>query len=329
MPDADLSTAADGGKLGTRADVEAQVRRMLADPRAGQTLVRFHGQWWGLGSLADIAKDADSYPAFAPSIIPSLEGELEAFVRATTIEKDGGLAALLQSPHTFVDEPLAKHYGVARPPGAGFQPVELDPKRYAGLLTQPGLLSYYAETNQTSPVRRGQFVRERLLCQELPPPPAGVDVEVPVPSKTATTRERWAAHSAVPQCASCHKLIDPIGFAFETFDGVGKWRDRENNKVIDASGELIDAGDASGTFTGVRGLADRLAGSRVARACLVTQWFRYAHGRHEGPQDRCVLDDLGRTLDQTSGGVRALVTAATIADSFLYQGPQAAEGGSP
>src|SRR6185295_2197105 len=140
----------------------------------------------------------------------------------------------------------------------------------AGLLTQPALLAKLAHPNQTSPIRRGIFVREKLLCQTLPPPPANIRIVPPDPDPNATTRERFGQHTANEFCRNCHKLIDPVGFGFEAYDQLGRFRTTENNRPVDSSGELVGSGESAidGPFASAPELARRLASSQTVRTCL-------------------------------------------------------------
>src|SRR5262249_1379468 len=160
---------------------------------------------------------------------------------------------------------LAAFYGIAQPPGTGFVRVDLDPSRRGGLLTQASFLAIHAHPVFTSPVLRGKFVRERLLCQTLPDPPANVNTSLPPPTAGQTTRDVLAAHRKNPACASCHQLMDPIGVGFEHFDAVGLWRDEENGAPIDDSGEVVQTTDLDGAFHGAVELSARLAQSEQVR----------------------------------------------------------------
>jgi hypothetical protein len=203
--------------------------------------------------------------------------------------------------------------------------VAFDGGQRAGVLTQGSLMTLLASANQASPILRGKFVREQVLCQSLPPPPNDIMVTPPPLDKNLSTRERFAAHSASPQCVGCHTLMDPIGFGFENFDGTGIWRDTENGKVIDASGEVRGI-QGDGHFNGARELGVRLAASEEVRDCATKQWFHYAYGRgHEGAGDDCTLATLEQRFAAGGYKVRDLLVALTDTDAFLYR-PVAAGG---
>src|SRR5262249_43988715 len=203
------------------------------------------------------------------------------------------------------------------PSGDTLQRVELNPARRLGILTQAGVLALTSKSNQTSPVQRGKFVREQLLCDQLPPPPPGVAAAPPPLDPTLTTRQRFAVHSQNPACAGCHQLMDPVGFGLENFDGVGKWRTAENGIAIDASGMVINSD--VGAFSGPTELAQKLATSDKVRGCAVTQWFRFGYGRGETADDRCSIRALNSQFAASGYNIRELLVALTQTDAFLYR----------
>jgi hypothetical protein len=182
------------------------------------------------------------------------------------------------STKTFVNAELAALYDVRAPSGADFLEVDLDPAGpRAGLLMQASFLAIHSHPSRSSPTLRGKFIRENLLCQAIPPPPNNVDTSLPANTRDAmTARQRLTAHREDPSCATCHVLMDPLGLALEQFDGVGAFRERENNLAIDASGELDGK-----TFTDARGLATTLAKDANTASCFVRIVLRYARGALE------------------------------------------------
>jgi hypothetical protein len=182
-----------------------------------------------------------------------------------------------------------------------------------------------AKANQTGPVQRGKFVREQLLCMQMPPPPAGVVIKVPDVSQTLSARERFGAHSKDATCAGCHTLMDPIGLALENFDGAGRYRETENGKPIDASGEVLQS-DVTGSFVGASGLAQKLAQSRAVKACLARAWFEYGFGREQSDEDSCALAQVNQKFESSGYQIKELITALTESDPFLYR---KAVGGTP
>jgi hypothetical protein len=221
-----------------------------------------------------------------------------------------------------VDPALAKLYG-ASVAGTTPQPVTLDGSQRAGLLTQASFLAMHATNNETNPVRRGAVVIRRLLCNDIQPP-ADMDVGQPKPAAMGlTTRERFAEHAMNP-CASCHKLTDPIGFAFENYDPIGAWRTMEQGKKVDASGTLnLTAGDLK--FNTAVELVKGLAISSEVRDCVATQWLRYFSRRNESAGDTASLQAAGEAFAKSSYDLRELLVALTKTRAFTHRSPSAGE----
>lgn len=328
MPDDQLFAAAEQGKLSSPADVEAQARRMLDDPRARHAVENFDFQWLGLRNIETLNKDPKTYPDYDPSLRPLWRNETLAFLDYVVFDGEGDLGTMLTAPYSMMNEQLASFYGVSGLKGAGFQRVELDPKQHAGFLTQASVLAVNAKPNQSSPVHRGKFVREQLLCQLLPPPPNNIQIKAPDPDPNATTRERFSEHSTNPACAGCHHLMDPIGFGFESYDGVGKWRDSDQGLPIDASGAIYESEDVDGPFDGPVELAHKLAESDQVRACVVKQWFRFGYGRAEEKADSCSLSKIQEAFRASGYNIKELLVALTQTDAFLYR-RAVTPGGAP
>jgi hypothetical protein len=320
MPDDALFAAAQKGELRTAAQVEKQARRLLADERARAVVANFHEQWLGLGKLDTVDKDTTTFPIYNAALKATWKAETMAFVDDVIFAGDGDVATLLSAPYTMMNADVAAFYGVSGgPTGKAFERVDLDPEQRAGLLTQPSLLAVNAHADQTSPVHRGKFVRERLLCEPIAPPPPNVKAVPPAVDPSATTRERFAEHDKNPSCSVCHKLMDPIGFGFEHYDGVGLWRDDDQGKPVDASGEVVNSKDANGKFDGAVALAQRLATSEEVRSCVVQQWFVYGHGRSRTQADACTVAKLSATFAAANHDVKELLVALTQTDAFLYR----------
>lgn len=321
MPDEELFAAAERGALSTAAEIEAQARRMLEDPRAREAVKSFHRQWLGLEKIHEIAaggKDPELYPDYRDELLPLFQAETEAFLEHAIFEQDASVTTLFTASYSMMNRELAAFYGIeGGPRGDAFERVELDPSQRAGFITHAGLLALYAKPNRSSPVHRGRFVRQSLLCQ-IPPPPPDVVPEPPMVDPTKTTREQFSQHVADAGCRSCHKLLDPIGFGFEHYDALGRWRDTENGIPVDASGELTQT-DVDGPFDGAVELAHRLAASEQVRACVVKQWFRFGHGRAEQSADRCSLAQATEAFEASNYNIKALLVALTQTDAFRYR----------
>jgi len=289
MPDDELLAAAGEGRLSTHEDLVREASRLLQTDGARANLRQFFHQWLATNRLPTVTKDPAFYPTFNSALAASMSSELDLFFDDILWNRSGSLRELFTSSSSFADERLGALYGVGA--GPGFAPVSLDPELRKGILTRAGYLTVHSATSHSSPVERGVFLRQALLCTQLPPPPPDVlrlaMMEQPDPSKT--TRERFAAHSTDPFCHSCHQYIDPVGFGFEEFDAIGAFRATENGKPVDDSGTLLGTRDADGDFQGVSELSERLLTSRQFQDCVVTQMFRFAMGVAETTDDREIL----------------------------------------
>lgn len=317
MPDDELFAAVDAGALTTTEDIEAQARRLLATDAAAPMIAAFHTQWLGLGPT--LAKDPLAFPEYDEALMQSMRREVALFASDVVLDGDGQLATLLSSPHTFVDAPLAALYGVEHPSAdpQEFVRVDLDPSQRAGLFTQIGVLAAKSHPDHTSPVLRGRFLRAFVLCQPPPPPPPDVNNTPPVFDPDRSQREQLDELMGVKPCIDCHQLMNPLGFALDNFDAIGRWRTELDGFPIDASGMLI-ATDVDGAFAGPVELAQRLAASEDVAECVARQWFRFALGRVEDNQldegSLAVLSDAVAT-----GDIRELIVAITQTEAFRYR----------
>lgn len=332
MPDAELFKAADAGELATPEGIEKQARRLLADPRSAATLDHFAEQWLEIDRLASVPKDAAVFPEVTPALRASMSEETKRFVRHVVREGTGTLPELFTGKFTLASPELATFYGLPAPQGppddAGYGLLPLDGTPRGGLLTQGSVLTTHARPNASSPIHRGKLVRERLLCQALPPPPPGLNVQPPPVDPSKTTRERYAAHATVEPCQSCHRLIDPIGFGFENFDGIGRYRDMEGAHAIDATGEIVATNETNGAFNGAGELASVLAESPEVHACFSLQWFRYAYGVEESADLSCLVDDVAGQFAASGLKVEELLVALTKTPHFVRRVSDGSEVGT-
>jgi hypothetical protein len=318
-PDDALLDLAEQGQLMTKEQVRVQAERMLEDPKARDAVAAFHQEWLDYDRVQNVTKDMALYPEWSPAIGAAMREEMRVFVDHVVFDGEGDLRTLLTARYTFASPELGELYGAELDGDeSGLYRIDFPKGQHAGLLTMGAILSYYAHTNQTSPVHRGKLVRETFLCDVLSPPPADVSFEVPEPDENSTARERFAQHSADASCAGCHRLMDPIGFGFEQFDTLGRFRTTENGRSIDASGELVST-DIDGPFNGVSDLAEKLADSEEVQACYAKMWFRYAYGRAEAEEDACVVDEIERAFSKSNGSVKALLLSLTQTDAFLFR----------
>ncbi len=321
-PDAELLAAADAQTLSTPAAVEAQARRLLASPRAKAVFRKFISEWFGLGKMSELSKDATVYPEFTPELRASMMAETDRFIDATVWERAGSIAKLVSAPSSFVDSRLSALYGVPNPGSDQLMSVELNPLERAGLLTSAAVLAVHSKAGDSFPIARGKFLRTGMLCQPLPDPPKGVVIVVPPPDPKLTTRERFAQHSSSPACASCHALIDPLGFGMENYDAIGRYRSMENGKPVDATGMLTGTPDADGPFQGGVELAAKLSSSRVLAECAGVQATRFAFGRGETDADRTLVASLAAGLGGANLDIRELLIALTKTENFFVRTAQ-------
>lgn len=323
MPDDALLDAAEAGELGTPDALAMHLERMLTDERATDALWTFFEQWLDLDEIQHLEKDRAAYPLWNESLRGKLGEESRRFVNHV-VWTAGDLRDLYTADYALVDRRLASHYALPPVPGNEFQKVAVGPQR-RGILTQGALMAATSKPNQTSPVLRGVFVRERLLCTALPPPPPDVAAAPPDPDPSLTTRERFAEHTASDQCSGCHRLIDPVGFGFENFDALGRYRDTENGLPVDSSGDVVGTFDLDGDFVGAAELAEKLSASEQAQRCVTLQAFRFAFGRGENPVDTCAVDAAYTRYVDSGYRLDGLLEAIVRSDAFRYRRAQSNE----
>lgn len=321
MPDEELMNLAKQGQLNTPEVISSQVSRMLADTRSRRMVTQFHRQWLGLDRLASLGKDKAIYPEWSLALREDFRASLDAFVEHAYWE-EGSFEALMTSNTVYLTPALAALYDedVLADHG-GLWKAQMPAEQRKGLLTQPAILSMLAYANQSSPIARAIFVREKLLCQHLPPPPSDQDITPPDPDPGLTTREVFAIHTEQETCSSCHLLIDPLGFGMEDYDGLGRKRSMENNRPVDSSGELINAPDSSinGEFNGAVQLAELISGSETIPECLAEQWFTFAMGRHADKSDEASFEHIRDSFKESGYRFHALFEAIVLSDSFRYR----------
>jgi len=322
MPDAALFAAAEADELRTKEQIAAQATRMLEDDKAKDLIRNFHTQWLLLTHLDSVTKDSGVYPAYDDSLRSLWKEEIQTFIEHVILEGDGSLRTLLTASYSFMNEDLARFYDgdvLDSVTGPEFREVQLDPARRAGFLTSAGLMATQAKVNRSSPVFRGKFVREQLMCNTLPPPPNNLVIVPPEIDPNKTTKEQFEEIGANPACAGCHSLMNPIGFIFEHYDGIGQWRNQENGKDIDATGEVIQTDDIDGVYDGAVELAAGLADSTQVQECVTSQWFRFAYNRTVTPEDSCSIEQLNDVFRASNFNIKALLVALTQTNAFLYR----------
>jgi hypothetical protein len=293
MPDAALRAKADAGALRRPEVLRAEVERMLRDPRAISLVREFGGQWLQFRGLENVKPDVEKFPDFDTYLRMSMREETERFFRRI-VGEDRSILEFLDAKYTYMNERLARHYGVAGISGPAFRLVALTDPNRGGVLTHGSVLTVSSYSTRTSPVLRGKWVLDNLLDAPPPDPPPNVPIidEAAIGEK-ATQREQLEAHRANPTCAACHRRMDPLGFGLENFDAIGKWRTEDGKFAVDSSGTLPDGR----TFSGPRELTSILSSEREAFAkALTSKMLTYALGRGLEPYDRRTVRMIARTL---------------------------------
>jgi len=310
MPDEALLQAAAANQLSTREQIDAQVERLLTNPDNRATINTFMGEWLETKRVAGVLKDPNVFD-FKDALRADMERETAALIEDVVFTRKGSLHDLLTTDYTFVNAGLAKHYGL--PAVTGAELVKVTTKRDPGILTQGSLLSGHAGMTFSSPTLRGKLVRTRLLCEDLPPPPSNVNTNIMPPKEAKTTREIFQAHVDNPACGPCHMVMDRIGYAFENYDVVGRYRTEENGIPIDATGEIT--GD-NFSFTNLRELNDHLASNDSVRDCMVRFMSYFAYGATGWADDGCTHDAITAEAKGANWSIRSVLTAITHAPHF-------------
>ena len=311
MPDEELFAQARAGTL--RRNLDRQVLRLLKDPKSRALVDNFAGQWLQLRNLRIATPDAKTFPDFDDRLRADMEEETERFFE-NLIRADRSVLEVLSADYTFINERLARHYGIQGVSGDAFQRVSLKDTGRAGVLTHGSVLTLSSNPTRTSPVKRGKYVLENLLGT--PPPPAPPDVpELPENKLTGSLRQRMEAHRENPSCASCHARMDPIGFGLENFDGTGAFRVKDEGFAIDPSGQLV----SGESFKGATELASILAKKKRDEfvRCLSEKLLTYALGRGMEFYDKCALDEI--TKGTGKGGHRFSALVQAIVKSVPFQ----------
>ncbi|MEE2749943.1 MAG: DUF1592 domain-containing protein [Myxococcota bacterium] len=313
-PDTELLEAAEAGRLTQDSSLADEISRMLEDARAQNGVSSFFSDFLGLGHLSDLSKDTQVFPYWTPDVGSAAKEETLQGIEHLVFERDGDYRSLFTTRKTFLNRRLATLYQVPAPSLEGFSETVLTKEGgRRGLLGQLSFLALNSHSVSSSVTLRGLFIREVLLCETIPPPPAGVDTSIPEPSATARTmRERVQKHLEDPTCANCHTLTDLIGLGLENFDGIGMWRDTESDVQIDPSGELDGA-----SFANAWELSKTVSQHPNLTSCLTESLFRYAQGRP-------IADSESDTVDWhdegfTQSGYRLLFLLSDLAMSPTFR----------
>ena len=320
MPDEPLFEKARAGTLSQPDVLEAEVRRMLADPRADAMLAAFAGQWLGLRTLPEQSIDPNTFPKFDARLLGDMAGESTELVRHV-VRENRPIAELLTANYTFLNERLASHYGVPNIAGDHFRRVDLGPdNNRRGLLTHASVLTLTSYPNRTSPVRRGEWILTNIIGDEPPPPPPNVPAldETQASNPDLPLRKQLEMHRSDPTCASCHVVMDELGFGFEQFDAIGRFRVKDGQHDVDATGVL----PGGQKFDGAMELVAVLEGRQAEFVRTFTErLLTFALGRGVDYRDQCIVD---RIVQQTASGdnrAQDVIRAIVLSDAFVTQGP--------
>jgi len=313
MPDDELRQLADAGQLQDDDVLRQQVERMLADAKAVALIDVFATQWLFIDQVLEVTPDYEMFPDFDEELARAMRTETRMFATDVLLG-DRDMRDLLSARDSFINERLATHYGVTGVTGDDFVPHTFADESRRGLLTHGSILTARSYPNRTSPVLRGVWVLEQLLCDAPPPPPPGVEsIDDMMAGEGATLRERLEAHRSMPACVACHQTMDPIGFGLEHYDATGAWRDLDAGKPVDAFGELPDGR----SFLGAYQMAEVLAGDPKFADCVAEKMLTYATGRgfeneFDHPQVHLVAERA------TDAGLNAheLITQVVLSDAF-------------
>ena len=339
-PDEKLIESARSGALQYEEEIITQAWRMLEDERARTTIEDFHAQWLELEKVGSTSLDFDTYDietfGYDPSdylhqiLQPDMKMETTVFINEIIFSQSGLLSEIFTSSTHYTTEPLSVLYDVDIDEDAPYlewenewgevqelYEVELPPDERAGVLTHLGILNSHATPKYPSPIKRGVFIKERILCQPIGSPPSDIPPLESSDIEPETNRERYAVHSQNPSCASCHKSIDGLGFPFEHYDTLGQYRTHDNGHLVNAQGEIFGT-DVDGPIDNAIALTQKFAQSRSVHDCYTDQMFRYAFGRSTTTTDKPSLNALREYFWNAEGNITELMVRIVSSHEFRH-----------
>jgi len=323
MPDATLLAAAAAGQLSTTAQVAAQAQRLLQSSSASSAVENFFEQLFQITNLPSVSKDPTAYPTYGAPLETAMDTEFRTFFSSNVLTGSGLFSDLLTSKNTVANADLAPLYGLTGITGTAMQPVTLDANR-SGFLTMPAFLALNGASNDSNGIYRGHAVYMQLLCNALTPP-ANVQIPTPAaPMPGQTMRQVLDVHGSAACASSCHSLMDPFGFAFENYDGIGQYRTTDNGTAVNSVATVSLDGTMQTVNNGVQ-LASLLSTSAEARSCFATQWVRYAVGRPDTAADAASVGAALGAFAMNNYNVRDLLVGVATSRTFRYRTPAAGE----
>ena len=315
MPDDELFQLAENKRLFDPAILQAQIERMLHDGKASALGRNFASQWLNLRNLADVQPNPEVFPDFDAALRSAMSQETEMLF-STIVKEDRSIDDFLNADFTFLNERLAKHYGIAGVSGEEFVRVSLEGTKRVGILTQASILTLTSNPGRTSPVKRGKWIMENILGEAPPPAPPGVPPleDAAKDVSNLSLRERMEIHRKDPSCASCHKTMDPIGMGLENFDAIGRWRDKEGEKSVDSTGELPSGEKFSGPIELIGIIRQR---QEQFHRAFAERLLTYALGRGLEYYDKCAVDQALVLMKQRGNRFSALVEGIVTSDPFM------------
>ncbi len=316
-PDAELVSAASSGALDRDDGLAEQVGRLLAAPASAAGVMNFFDQHFATSRLVGLAKDSTAFPQWSATLAADLRQETQRFVQEVLWNDDGTLRTLLTADFTMANQRVAAFHQVPPPPGEGFARVSLAATPRRGALGLPGVLAALSRDLDTFVVQRGKYVREAVLCQEIPPPPETVEAVPIPPDGEHTQRELFAVHTEDESCAVCHTLMDPIGLAFENFDATGRYRATEFGRSLDVSGTLAEVSQP-GEFAGPGALMELISSQPETGPCFARRFHAFAAGRLPAAADACAVASLSEAFMHDGGRVLPMIERL-LGGSAYYQ----------
>jgi hypothetical protein len=333
LPDKTLTDAANGGQLASAADVASQAMRMLGDAKATAALQDFADQWLDIENMDAVTKDTQ-FTTWTPAFAKELHQEtLTTFSSAVTVDNTD-LSTLLTSSSSYVNSDLVAFYSTGTPgtsQGTTYTKMAVGsasaPRN--GILTDASVLSQHSHTSLPSPTLRGRLIRQQVMCDQVPNPPAEVNGQpIPPPPSMlpagSTTRAQYMQHfSGNATCNGCHQWMDLIGFGFDNYDATGKWISQENGSAVDSSGSFVAmrTGDMTGTFQSAADMIGQLAASTQVKQCFALQQMRYGLGRVESNGDACSMQQVFQSFSSSQFSLKQLLVAIVSSDSFRNRTP--------